>query len=76
MPSLGERGFVLAGAGGRAPPEPIALRPGLGLRSLDDATLADLFRLPADTPLLATRINRLDDPVVVHHHDEEWAAWE
>jgi len=76
VPSLGERGFVLAGAGGRAPPEPIALRPGLGLRSLDDATLADLFRLPADTPLLATRINRLDDPVVVHHHDEEWAAWE
>ncbi len=76
VPSFGDWGFVLAGASlGPAGP-PIRLREGLGLRFLDDATAASLFRFPPDMPLLDTPANRLDDQILVHYHNDEWARWE
>lgn len=68
--SFGEWGFILAGrhgftAVGKLP---------VGLRFLDPATQADLFRFPPDMGHLDTEVNRLDNQVLVGYHEEEWNA--
>ena len=68
IPSFGIWGFALAG--------PIALEPPVecpdGLRYLNRQTLATLFQFPPDIDRLDTKVNRLDNQVLVHYYDQDW----
>jgi spermidine synthase len=71
VPSFGEWGYVLAGAGDYAPPERLPL----GLRYLDAATVPDLFRFAADMrPDTTVEANRLDNQVLVRYYEQDWEA--
>ncbi len=72
LPSFGEWGFVLASVGEPAPPAHVPLG---GLRYLDDAALAELFRFPADLALAAAEPNRLNSQALVHYYVAEWSRW-
>lgn len=74
VPSFGEWGFVLALPRPGAAPSRLAA--GLrGLRFLDDATLRALFVFPLDARRPAgLRVNRLNDQVLVHYYEQDWAT--
>ena len=71
VPSFGEWGFVLAGkqafAASGSYPE--------GLRFVSPDTVALMLHFPADMGRLDTDVNRLDNQVLVHYFDEEWAEY-
>lgn len=71
VPSFGEWGYVMvaheAAARRRALPE--------GLVFLDESTLEALTRFPPDMSPLPAEVNRLNNQVLVHYYEEEWARW-
>jgi len=67
VPSFGEWGYVLAGAGDYKPPQVPQ-----GLRFLDQASLAGLFQFPADMAPVPVEPNRLNDQALVRYYDKEW----
>jgi spermidine synthase len=71
VPSFGEWGFVIASA------EPYAVPTAFpaGLRFLDGKTARDMFHFPPDMARLDTKVQRLDDQVLVHYFDEEWSEY-
>ena len=69
VPSFGDWGFVLVSPVPREPPE--ALRPGVELRFLDDATLRTLFVFPADQQPPEVEINRLNEQLLVHYYEAD-----
>jgi spermidine synthase len=68
VPSFGEWGFVLAGAGEYAPPTELPR----GLRFLSKDNLAQLFVFPLDMQAVAAGVNRLNDQVLVRYYEREW----
>jgi spermidine synthase len=72
VPSFGVWGFILAKAGDFEAPA----RSPVGLRFLNDQTLASLFVLPADAGPVPAEVNRLDNQVLVRYYEAEWRRWE
>ncbi len=68
VPSFGEWGFVIGGAGEYRPP----LRLPEGLRYLTTATLPSLFEFPADMARVDADVNRLDTQALVRYYEAEW----
>jgi spermidine synthase len=68
VPSFGEWGFIIAG---REDFSPVAVDPGK-TRFLTPATLADLFRFPADMARVPAEVNRLNNQVLVRYFEAEW----
>ncbi|MFB3826118.1 MAG: polyamine aminopropyltransferase [Bryobacteraceae bacterium] len=69
VPSFGEWGFVLAGAG---PYEPPARLPP-DLRFLRVENIPAMFQFPADMQPVPAEPNRLNDQVLVRYYDREWS---
>ena len=75
VPSFGPWGFVLATQD--VPLQPQRLTLPIPTQFLNQATLHNLFELPADIPLGQAKINRLTDPVIVRYQaDPRWSAYE
>jgi spermidine synthase len=68
VPSFGEWGFVLAGAGTYEPPTGLPA----GLRFLAMQNLPELFRFPIDMLPVYAEPNRLNDQVLVRYYEHEW----
>jgi spermidine synthase len=73
VPSFGVWGYALAR---QAAFEPPAHAPGLPLRYLNDAALAAMFQIPADTGPVPVEINQLDNQALVRYYEKEWRRWE
>lgn len=71
VPSFGEWGFVIAG---KQPFTPSQHYPA-GLKFVTPDTVALMLHFPDDMSKLKTDINRLDNQVLVHYFDEEWAEY-
>ena len=71
VPSFGEWGYVIASWRDYAVPSSFPT----GLRFLDAKTAADMFSFPPDMAKVETKIQRLDDQVLVHYFDEEWSEY-
>ena len=69
VPTFGDWGFALVSPQPRDPPT--ALRPGVPLRFLDDATMRTLFVFPADQQPPEVEINRLNDQMLVHYYEAD-----
>ncbi len=72
VPSFGVWGFALA----RQTPFDLPVQAPTGLRFLNEATLASMFRFPADLEAVPVEINRLDNQVLVRYYEAEWRAWD
>jgi spermidine synthase len=68
VPSFGEWGFVLAGAGSYEPPFSLPL----GLRFLAAQNIPELFRFPKDMMPVDAETNRLNDQILVRYYEQEW----
>ncbi|NJD25944.1 MAG: polyamine aminopropyltransferase [Betaproteobacteria bacterium] len=68
VPSFGEWGYIIAGRRDFAPVAVDAER----TRFLTPATMADLFRFPADMARVAVEPNRLNNQVLVRYFEEDW----
>lgn len=68
VPSFGEWGFVLAGAGAYEPPTGLPS----GLRFLAVQNIPELFRFPTDMLPVDAEPNRLNDQVLVRYYEQEW----
>lgn len=71
VPSFGEWGFVLAGHG----PYRLPSRLPEGLRWLSAELLPSLFVFPPDLLAETDAVNRLDNQILVHLFEAEWAAF-
>lgn len=71
VPSFGEWGFVMASKQNFTPSEHYPE----GLKFVSPDTLALMLHFPTDMSRLKTDINRLDNQVLVHYFDEEWAEY-
>ena len=71
VPSFGEWGYVIATLSPYALP---ASYPE-GLRYVSPETVKEMFHFPADMAKVKTRIQRLDDQVLVRYFDEEWSEY-
>ncbi len=71
VPSFGEWGYVIASWKPYVPPKKYPD----GLRYLSYETAKEMFHFPADMAEIETKIQRLDDQVLVHYFDEEWSAY-
>jgi spermidine synthase len=71
VPSFGEWGYVLVAH--EATPRRRALPEGLAF--LDESTLEGLSRFPPDMGPLPAEVNRLNNQVLVHYYEAEWARW-
>ena len=71
VPSFGEWGYVLASA------RPLEARRPLpeGLKFLTPSSMALLTDFPADMGPLPAEVNRLNNQILVHYYEEEWARW-
>jgi spermidine synthase len=68
VPSFGEWGFVLAGAGSYEPPRALPQ----GLRFLAVQNIPELFRFANDMLPVDAEPNRLNDQVLVRYYEHEW----
>ncbi|RYZ55825.1 MAG: polyamine aminopropyltransferase, partial [Sphingobacteriales bacterium] len=72
VPSFGEWGYILASKNygwrqtGALP---------AGLRYVTPRTIKDMLHFPADMVEVPTEINRLNNQVLVHYFEEEWAPY-
>ena len=71
VPSFGEWGYVIGTLGSYQVPQAFPV----GLRFVDAQSVQDMFRFPPDMSHIDTKIQRLDDQVLVHYFDEEWAEY-
>lgn len=72
VPSFGEWGFILAGAGDYHLPDRLPE----GLKYLTPPLLPGMFVFPTDMKPVATGVNRLNDQLLVRYYDREWRAIE
>ena len=70
VPSFGEWGFVLASHRAWTPPRQLPA----GLRFLTPETLPQMMNFPPDMDRVEGGVNRLSDPVLVHHFLHEWGS--
>ena len=68
VPSFGEWGYILAGAGNYQLPTRLPA----GLRFLDLKTLPQLFVFPQDMAEVPADANRLNDQALVRYYEKEW----
>jgi spermidine synthase len=68
VPSFGEWGFVLAGAGAYEAPTALPQ----GLRFLAVQNVPELFRFATDMLPVDAEVNRLNDQVLVRYYEREW----
>ena len=68
VPSFGEWGYILAGAGDYQMPSRLPA----GLRFLDVKTLPQLFVFPQDMAEVPAEANRLNDQALVRYYEKEW----
>jgi spermidine synthase len=68
VPSFGEWGFILAGAGEYHAPDSLPS----GLRYLTPELVPDLFVFPADMKPVEAGVNHLNDQILVRYYDREW----
>ncbi|HTR50966.1 MAG TPA: polyamine aminopropyltransferase [Kofleriaceae bacterium] len=73
VPSFGVWGYALAR---REPFDPPRAVPALPLRYLNEAALAAMFEMPADTTEVPVEINQLDNQALVRYYEREWRRWE
>jgi spermidine synthase len=71
VPSFGEWGYVLVAHEAAARRRPLPE----GLSFLDEPTLEGLTRFSPDMSPLPAEVNRLNNQVLVHYYEEEWARW-
>jgi spermidine synthase len=71
VPSFGEWGYVI---GTFKPYTPPSQYPD-GLRYLSYETSKEMFHFPADMAKVRTKIQRLDDQVLVRYFDDEWSEY-
>lgn len=75
VPTFGVWGFALASLA------PTELRPTLSsdlegqLRFLNREQLQEMFVLPGDISRVDTKVNLLNDQVLVRYYDQEWSEW-
>ncbi|MGH9040331.1 MAG: polyamine aminopropyltransferase [Acidimicrobiia bacterium] len=74
IPSFGDWGFVMAGAG-RAPPLTVDPPAGKGLRFIDGAVLHAAAVFPPDRPPLALAPSTLDRPRILDYERKGWRAY-
>jgi spermidine synthase len=73
VPSFGVWGYALAR---KVPFDPPRAVPALPLRYLNDAALAAMFEMSADTTEVPVEINQLDNQALVRYYEREWRRWE
>lgn len=71
VPSFGEWGFVI----GTLKPYQKPARYPEGLRYVSTETVEEMFHFPADMGKVDTKVQRLDDQVLVRYFDEEWSKY-
>ena len=71
VPSFGEWGFVIASQTPYRSPR----RYPEGLKYVSVETARDMFHFPGDMAHVDTKIQRLDDQVLIHYFDEEWSKY-
>ena len=71
VPSFGEWGYVIGTLKPYTPPS----RYPDGLRYLSYETAKEMFHFPADMAKVKTKIQRLDDQVLVRYFDDEWSEY-
>lgn len=69
VPSFGEWGFII----GTTAPMKLAERYPPGLKFLTPAVAKTLFHFPADMSRLEAEPNRLNNQILVHYYEAEWA---
>ena len=72
VPSFGEWGYIIGKPAGTPYMPP--LRYPDNLRYLSTATALHMFHFPADMDKISTKIQRLDDQILVRYFEDEWAA--
>lgn len=72
VPAFGEWGFSLARVGPIERPTHV---PPLGLRFLDDRTLAAAFEIAPDMARIDAPVNRLNNQALVALYVDEWSRW-
>ncbi|MER2999231.1 polyamine aminopropyltransferase [Pontibacter populi] len=70
VPSFGDWGFVMAQ---RSPNWKLNTNYSNDLRFLDGKTFAQMVVFPKDMPSRQTEVNKLNNQVLVHYFEEEWA---
>jgi len=70
VPSFGEWGFVIGDKHGRYQP-PVQFT--LPMRWLDERSMREMFRFPADMQRPPVEVNRLNNQVLVRYFEEDWA---
>lgn len=73
VPSFGNWGFTLAADYPLEMPEKIELPENLSY--LDTNLAQSSFHFPKDIPLRDTKINTLDNPLIINYFLEEWKQW-
>jgi spermidine synthase len=71
VPSFGEWGFVLASESSFSPPTHLPE----GLRFLSVASMPNYFSFPPDMAPVPVEANRLNNQVLVHYFEREWAVY-
>jgi spermidine synthase len=71
VPSFGEWGFVIASHKPYVSPEHYPN----GLKYVSVETAGEMFHFPADMAYVDTKIQRLDDQVLIHYFDDEWSQY-
>lgn len=71
VPSFGEWGYVLAGRRAYVPPSVFPAN----LRFISREALPAMFSFPLDMARVDTKIQRLDDQILVRYFDVEWGAY-
>ena len=72
VPSFGDWGFVMATLGNDFAEQPEFLPE---LKFLNKATFAQMSVFPKDMPGKKTEINKLNNKVLVHYFEQEWAQY-
>ena len=71
VPAFGDWGYVIASNRPYHLPQTYPA----GLRYIDAGTAHDMFDFPPDMAHLDTKIQRLDDQVLIRYFDEEWSKY-
>lgn len=71
VPSFGEWGYVLASKNNMYE---IPKKFPDGLRYIDHQECFDIMKFPKDIGMIATEVNRLNNQILVHYFENEWAS--
>lgn len=73
IPSFGDWGYVMAWPEQELKPAARPYPP--GLRFVNDSTFRQLCAFPKDMPRQSVEVNRLNNQILVHYFEHEWAAY-